>query len=175
VAFAVTLRSDAEAASQVVAMWHELAARGVSDDAVRLGYPPHLTLAVFPDDADADRLLAAARNIADRWPPLPISLASLGLFSGTPTGLFLAPVVTAELLAVHGALLTALTGETVDPHYQTGRWVPHVTLARDLTDPATAVGVVAPSRLPIAAVLYTVDVVRFRPVQVLGSHRLKVA
>jgi hypothetical protein len=48
-------------------------------------------------------------------------------------------------------------------------------LASDLTDPAGAVAALASRRLPILAVLDTLDVVRFRPVQVLRSHRLAEA
>jgi 2'-5' RNA ligase len=116
--FAVTLRLDANAAATVVAMWESLAARGISDDAVRLGYPPHLTLAVLPDRAGGPGLLAAVRRRAAGWRTLPLTLASLGLFPGSPAGLFLAPVVTPALLAAHNDLLTSLAGETFDPHYR---------------------------------------------------------
>ena len=61
-AYAITLRLDASAAPLVVSMWNELAARGVSDDAMQLGYPPHLTLAVLPDHTNPDRLLTAAHD-----------------------------------------------------------------------------------------------------------------
>jgi 2'-5' RNA ligase len=171
-AYAITLRLSAEAASRVGAMWHELAARGVSDDQVRLGYPPHLTLAVVPDDSATDRLLAAARDAAGKWRPLPVTLASLGWFPGLPAALFLAPVPTAELLAAHAELLAWLADMEVDPHYRSGHWVPHVTLAGELTDPAPAVASIAPASLPIEVILHTIEVVRFPPVHVLASHRL---
>ena len=170
--YAITLGLDANAASRVVAMWQTLAARGVADDAIALGYPPHLTLSVFPDTADSTSLLAAARTYSERRRPLTITLASLGLFPGTPAGIFLAPVATEALATHHRALLTSLAGETVDPHYRPANWVPHVTLARDASDPAAAVAALHPLNLPIAAVLGTIEVVRFRPVQVLASHRL---
>ena len=170
--YAITLGLDAEAASLVVAMWRQLAARGLSDDAIRLGYRPHVTMAVFADDADPDRLLAAARDRATEWRALPIKLASLGLFPGTPAVLFLAPVATTGLLAIHKELLTALAGQPVDPHYRPGHWVPHVTLAKDLIDPPAALSALAPPPLPITAVLDSVEVVRFRPVHVLAIHGL---
>jgi len=69
-------------------------------------------------------------------------------------------------------LLNSLTGEPVDPYYQIGRYVPHVTLASDLADPAAAVAALVPLPLPIAATLDRLDVVRFRPVEVLESHIL---
>jgi 2'-5' RNA ligase len=171
-AYAITLRLDTTAAVLVEAMWQVLASRGVSDEALRLHYPPHLTLAVLADTADPEYLLAAARQCAARWRELPTTFASLGLFQGTPATLFLAPVVTADLLARHAALLTALTGEPVDPHYQIGQFVPHVTLAKDVVDPAAAVAALGRLPMPITAVLDRSDVVRFRPVEILESHTL---
>ena len=170
--YAITLRLDAEAASFIEALWRALASRGISDEALRLGYPPHLTLAVYPDSADRGRLIAAARGVATHWRALPITLASLGVFPGTPATLFLAPVVTPALLALHAELLSSLVGELVDAHYQLGHWVPHVTLASDLANPATAIAALDPAGFPIVGVLDTMEAVRFRPVQVLESRRL---
>ncbi len=173
--YAVTLRLDADAAGAVAGMWAALAAAGVSDDAIRLGYPAHVTLAVLPDGAREGRLLAAAARLAGVWRPLRVDLAALGLFPGTPAVLFLAPVPSPDLLARHAALLDALAGEPVHAHYGAGAWLPHVTLAGDLADPAAALAALAPVPLPIAAVLDTLEVVRFRPPHVLASHPLTPA
>lgn len=170
--YAITLRLDAKAAVIVEAMWQSLAACNVSNEALSLGYEPHLTLAVFAAHADPKRLLVAAQQCAALWPALPATFSSLGLFPGTPSTVFLAPVVTSTLLERHAALLTALAGEPLDPHYQPGRFVPHVTLAGDLTEPAAAVAALNPLPLPLPAVLDRLDVVRFRPVEVLDSHIL---
>jgi 2'-5' RNA ligase len=173
--YAITLRLDANAAARVVTMWESLAVRGVSDEAIRPGYPPHLTLAVLRDTADTGRLLEAARQCVARWNKQSIKLASLGNFPGTPATLFLAPVVTLALLAMHTELLNWLEGEPIDPHYQSENWVPHVTLASDLIDSTAAAAALGPLQLPVDAVLDKVDVVRFRPVEVLASHPLRPA
>jgi len=81
-AYAITLRLDATSTLNVEAMWQALASRSVSDEALSPGYPPHLTLAVFASDANAERLLAAARECAAQWKVLPTTSASLGLFPG---------------------------------------------------------------------------------------------
>ena len=169
--YALTLRLDPEAGSRVVAIQQALAARGLSD-ASRLEYPPHVTLAVVSDDADLARLLAAAQNLATRWPRLTTTLASMGIFPGTPAILFLAPVVTAGLLERHAELLASLAGERIDPHYETGNWVPHVTLAGDVTDVPAAVAVVGTLGWPIPAMLDAVEVVRFPPPGILARHVL---
>jgi 2'-5' RNA ligase len=170
--YAITLGLDATAAPRVEAIWRTLASHAISEDAIQLGYPPHLTLAVFSDEADPARLSAAIRNIMTQ-PRLSITLNSLGLFPGTPATLFLAPVVTSALLAMHSEVVTPLAGEPIEPHYQPGHWVPHVTLAKDLAQPAAAMAALDLSALPMNAALDRVDVVRFRPVEVLVSHRFK--
>jgi hypothetical protein len=118
VPYAITLKLNATAAGPVIAMWKTLAARGVSDDMIRLGYPPHLTLAVFLDGANEARLRAAMPDRAATLKVPPIPLASLGLFPGSPAALFLAPVVTPALLDLQAGLLSPLAGEAVDPHYR---------------------------------------------------------
>jgi hypothetical protein len=42
---------DAEAADRVRRLWQALAEQAGADDAIRLGYVPHLTLAVLPGEA----------------------------------------------------------------------------------------------------------------------------
>ncbi len=170
-AHAITLGLDERSTSRVIDMWRALAAAGISDDALGLGYPPHLTLAVCPGAADTDRLLTATQECVADWRRSPITLASLGWFPGRPAGMFLAPVITAVLLARHAALITALGTENIDPHYQVGHWVPHVTLAKDIADPAVSYPRET-LQLPIDAVVDRVEVVRFRPVEVLASFPL---
>lgn len=170
--YAITLRFDATASAMVEAMWQALASRKLSDEATELGYYPHLTLGVFADSANPERLLAAARYWAVQWPEMPTTFASFGLFPGRPSTLFLAPIVTPELLQRHAALVTLLAAEPIDPNYRCGQFVPHVTLASDLADPAAAVATLKHISLPIRAVLDRLDVVRFRPVEVMESHVL---
>jgi 2'-5' RNA ligase len=173
--YAITLMLDASAARSVVAMWKTLAARGISADAIQLGYPPHLSLAVFSDLADPARLLDAARESAARWNRFPVHLTSLDIFPGSPAVIFLAPIRTKALLEAHTELLARLDGQPADPYYRSGSWVPHVTLASDLADPAAAKKALQSVRLPIDALLETIEVVRFRPVEILASHRLGAA
>jgi hypothetical protein len=53
--------------------------------------------------------------------------------------------------------------------------VPHVTLSRDIADPAAALAALNTCRLPISGELDAAEIVRFRPVEVLATHRLKRA
>lgn len=94
---------------------------------------PHVTLCVC-DDADVEAMEYCARLIADATPAIPISLSSIGVF---PTGqgvVFLAPVVSEELLEIHRALHEALDSFTQSawPVYSPARWVPHCTLVNNV-------------------------------------------
>ena len=171
--YAVTLTLDAAAARRVAVLWETLAACGASDDSLRLGYAPHITLAILPDAADPSRILEAVAKLGARWRPVPVVLSSLGRFPGPRSVAFLAPTPSAALLARQADLLAALRGQAVDAHYRTGFWVPHVTLAKDIADPSAAIRALTDVGLPIPAVLDALEVVRFRPVDILASFSLR--
>lgn len=106
------------------------------------------SLAICPDEARRDRL-EAALAIASEWTALPVTLSGLRIFAAAASILCVAPAVTAELLARHAAILAALEGEEIDPYYRADVWVPHITLAESLTDPAAAVAAALPAWRPV--------------------------
>ncbi len=164
--FAVTLRLD-DAAAPVLAMWRALAESGVDDDSLRLGYPPHVTLAVWPDGAPAGTLAAAVERFGAEWGALPATLAGFGVFPGAPAVVWAAPVVTGELLARQAALVAAVPDTACHEHHRPGRWVPHVTLGQ-VEAPGRALEMLAPLwRGPTSGWLDRLKLVRFRPVEVL--------
>lgn len=172
--YAVTLLLDVAAAARVKLMWRALAEQAGDDGAIRLGYAPHITLAVLPETASAKVLEDAAGRVARTWDAMPIILAGLGVFPGTPPVIWAAPVVTAGLLARHEMLHTALAAYSVHPHYRPGAWVPHVTLSqRGLCSVSRAVEIVTSAwEGPISGSLDRIDLVRFLPVSVLWSAAL---
>jgi 2'-5' RNA ligase len=175
VPYAVTLRLDAAAAVRVELMWRALADQGGDDDALRLGYAPHVTLAVLPDTAPAEAVEDAVFRVARTWDELPVVLAGLGVFPGTPPVIWAAPVVTERLLARHGTLHAALAPFPVHPHYRPEAWVPHVTLSQQGRSPAGRAVERAASAWdgPIKGRLDRLDLVEFLPVNVLRSAALR--
>ncbi len=170
--YAVTLRLDANPAALVRRLLAALAEAGIADDVHRLGYAPHVTLAVLPDSVPAARIEAAIASLP--IPILPIQFAGFGLFPGPPAVLYLAPVAHAALL--HWQATLAATLPEMHAHCRPGQWVPHVTLARELTDLAAAgqaLAVLQPIWRPISGQLEQIDLVRFRPVEVLSTRTLK--
>lgn len=94
---------------------------------------PHVSLAVF-DQVDVEQLSETLGEFARECRPLCLHLGSIGVFAGGEGVVFLAPVVTVELLALHGALhrLASVVAGARREHYLPGRWVPHCTVAEGL-------------------------------------------
>ncbi|HEY1935181.1 MAG TPA: 2'-5' RNA ligase family protein [Acetobacteraceae bacterium] len=170
--YAITLRLDAVSAGRVRALWDALSAAGFTNGAAALGYAPHLTLAILPDSVDAADLIASVRRATTVWRALPLHLAALAVFAGEPATLWLSPKVDEPLLRHHAALCAALP--PLHHHYRPETWMPHVTLADDLAASAAgaAIDVAANHFDPFAATLDAIDVLRFRPIDLLWQARL---
>ncbi|WP_186762998.1 2'-5' RNA ligase family protein [Lentzea tibetensis] len=117
---------DDEADAKVRGLWQQL---GVKHE-----YPPHLTYAVAGTIGPKARA-ELREDLSRLWVP-DLWLHTLGVFSATENVLHLSAVVDAELLAVHSAIHDVLAGKVRNPsaYYLPGNWVPHVTLAHDVTD-----------------------------------------
>jgi 2'-5' RNA ligase len=168
-AYAVTLCLDDATNALVTTLLQGLADGGIDDDRLRLGYRAHVTLAVFPEDAPAASIDAVLCAIAPAWSALPVELVGFGVFPTARPVLFLAPVVTAELLGRHAALFDALPAMRCDPHYRPGAWVPHVTLGSTMSVAAALAALLPLWKGPIAGHFTQVELLRFRPVGILRS------
>lgn len=173
--FAVTLRLDAAAATQVEALWSALAERGISNSARRLAYPPHVTLAVYEEKAKQAALADAVQRAAAKWRRVRVICPALGVFPDPPAALFLIATSTEALLRMQAELCEALPREHLHPHYRPGTWLPHVTVADDLPlmrVPAAMAAAGAVFR-PVTVTLEQADLVRFRPVRLLWQAPLE--
>jgi hypothetical protein len=151
-ALAVCLLFDRRGDAAVRQLWARLEAAGVPTLASHTHgrHVPHLTYASLRSyelDVVHERLLALPGR-----GPLPLHLDALGTFRRSRC--WLAPAVTAALVARQEAVVEAVvaTGADLHHHYAPGRWLPHVTLAPrlHLADLAT-VAAAAYDVLPIAA------------------------
>jgi 2'-5' RNA ligase len=158
-AHAVEAFFDREADDAVRGLWARLEQAGVPSPVSRSHrrHRPHLTLAVagtIPQRTrDTLRADLALLSMPSLW------LYTLGTFPTEQNGLFLGAVVDTELLAVHSAAHDVLAGRVKQPwaHYLPGAWVPHCTLALDVTTEQLATGFatlhpVTPVRATVAGV-----------------------
>lgn len=169
--FAITARLDAPLTDALDRLSRDLCRRAPTAEE-RPEYPPHLTLAVIDTDELLGPVVAQISATIRSLGRLDIKIGHLGVFTGTPTYLFAAPVVTRSLLALHETVLEALPSGQVHPHHQTGFWVPHITLATLREKPETALDLAMSAFDPLEGCLAALDLVRFPPVEGLAQFRL---
>jgi 2'-5' RNA ligase len=173
VPYAVTLRLHDDAAAAIDALWHRLADEGVSDSMAALGYRPHLTLAIATD-VDVPAAIRALERFAATHAALAVPFVGIGAFLAPARVLWAAPRVDRALLDLQAALHETLAWPA-HPHYASGTWVPHCTLAEDLSAEAFAhaARLMADHWQPTTAMLDRIELVRFRPVEILWQQPLR--
>ena len=141
----------------------------------RLNIEPHISLAVY-DGLDPEPLIRALDRFSDGMHAPVVKLSGLGLFPGPAAVLFAAPVVSAELLALHRDFHAAIdsAGAACWPYYLPGNWVPHVTLGEQLTPEEAGAAISGAMGLwqPMSASLHRISLVAFHPVELLWHRPL---
>jgi 2'-5' RNA ligase len=167
VGFAVELNFDPVTTAKIRDLWIQLADADISSFMLDVHAEPHISLAVF-DDID---LVSAGEMVADfaSWcPPISIKLGAVGSFPTAEGVVYLAPIVTAQLLEVHGHFHTRLTecGLLQRAYYKPDNWIPHCTVAAELKphEVGPAVDLCRAANLFDAGTLNSVAVIEFRPV-----------
>ena len=131
--YAVHLFFDENTETKINQIWKKLADTGIAPYLHQSANRPHITLAVYQqlDPAACQTLL---RSIAAEQPPLPLSFQYIGIFP-TPGAVFAGPTVADTLLNLHRRTHETLQPISADPtpYYVPGQWVPHCTLAMELT------------------------------------------
>lgn len=171
--YAVEMFFDKESDAQIRKIWRSLKESGISSWMEDSGSVPHVTLSVFGElDADeADRRLA---SFAEKVSGFPLVFASIGAFPTDEGVLFLAPVVTGELLRVHNAFhdFFADLREYQWPYYLPDSWVPHCTLAINIKweEVHKALEHVIKIYSPLCVEVDRVALVEYHPVKVLKEY-----
>lgn len=173
--YAVELFLDGRSSATLRGLWERIAP--ISSYLLDSGGIPHLTLAVC-DSFDPFAAREALEGFAREVSPFRIVYSSVGVFMAEDTVVFLAPVVTSEMLDVQHRMLDLLERYTASvwAHYHLGRWVPHSTLAMKLL-PAQAGTVLEACRgsalgLPLFARAEALALVEFHPVRTVYEFAL---
>ena len=162
--FAIELGLDPVSAAIVQETRQQLTA-----DALRLVLEPHragphVTLATCArlDVAACRQELA---ELAASSPPPAVHFASLGVFPADRSVVFLAPVVTDDLLLLHRRFHERFRAYAEDSGtlYLPGQWVPHCTLAERIERAAVPQVIAICQRLPLplSARLDTIGILEF--------------
>jgi 2'-5' RNA ligase len=173
--YAMELNLSQDSAARVVELWERLAKESISSTMLDVRAQPHISLAVF-EELDPAVLRAGLRRFAEVTRPLQVVLSSVGVF---PTGegvVFLAPVVTQELLVVHHRFHNLLRDRGIGSaeYYRPGNWVPHCTVAMGVAADkiGPALELCLQSEAFGAVELDEVSLIEFRPVREIYAFPL---
>jgi 2'-5' RNA ligase len=174
--FAVEMHFDRQAEARIRALWDELARQGIRSSLPTIGSRPHISLAVF-DRLDPSRVGPELERMAGRTASVPLTLCAVGSFPTQEGVVFLAPVVTQDLLELHRRVHCRIDEMGLRPleHYRPGRWVPHCTVAIDLPREQVplALDICRGSRAFGPALLAEIGLVQYRPVRPICSFPLR--
>lgn len=169
---AVTLCLDDQSAARAASLCQRLAQAGLPDELTRLGYRPHVTLAIYDAEEDAP-LRERLERYAAQSTPIEVAFTSIGVFPAAQHAAFLAPASSLPLANAHARLLAELGIEPRAQH-RPGAWTPHCTLVSTLDDATlpAALSVLRRDWTPLNATLDRLQLVRFPPVAVLWERKL---
>ena len=173
--YAIALNLSQASAARVVRLWEDLAGASISSAMLDLGAQPHVSLAVV-DELDPARIRADLGRLAEATSSLSMDLASAGTFPTAAGVVFLAPVVTPELLEVHRGFHRLLSDRGVESvaYYRPGNWVPHCTVAIDVVADkvGAALEICVRSEAFGTVELDELSLISFRPVREIYTYPL---
>jgi 2'-5' RNA ligase len=132
----------------------------------RLGYPPHVTLAIYDVDAVREAEVRAALDQANQnLLAITLTFDAIRTFDGSPMVLWASPRPNTILLDVHGAIHSVIDPVHCRPHYRPGAWVPHCTLATSVRNDRrdAALSFATAFRKEMEVTFDALDCIRFPP------------
>jgi 2'-5' RNA ligase len=161
--YAIELYLDNESGEKVQLIRDKLKEKGINVDE---GARPHVSLAIY-QDLNLQVFEKQLGEFAKQNKFFDIVLASIGIFATEASVVFLAPTVTSELLRFHKGFHDFFkeNDNAAWDYYRPGKWVPHCTLAMDLTNEMVsgAVEIVRQFSLPIQGRVDRIGVLEFSP------------
>jgi 2'-5' RNA ligase len=170
--YAIELYLDKKSAEKVRSMRTKLRESGVNIDE---GTKPHVSLAIY-QELNIRVFRPRLQDFSKQKGSLNVSLASIGMFTTEYPVVFLAPTVTDDLLSFHKEFhdyFREFDGAAWD-YYRPGKWVPHCTLAMNLSDEMVgkAIEITRRFSLPIRGALDRIGVLEFSPNKQLFEYEM---
>jgi 2'-5' RNA ligase len=170
---AISIKAVNPTADRIVALWADASRFEDAPSMAALLYPPHITLAVY-DEVDLDRAQLALATTFQGQEAFHIRIERLRYFNGPPLVLWAAPSASPELSRAHSRVHDLIDPALCRPHYRPEIWVPHCTVAMNVSNGRRDEAVVFADRViePFDLVLDYADLVAFPPVSVLTELAL---
>jgi len=138
-----------------------------------LGYPPHITLARYPEIPPA--LLFKGLSAFEGVKALSLTFDRIGIFDIEPIVLWLSPRHDRRLIDLHEKVHDIIVPLLCDAHYRPHQWTPHLTLAMAIpADRRTrALELAAQPFEPFTVTFDAAECVSWPPVRVMRSLPLR--
>ena len=131
---------------------------------------PHVTLAIY-DEINGSKSKQKIKVFASQLKPEPFVFTHLGLFRSKMNAVFAAPIVNEPLLEFHKKFHDFFKDEGTDSweNYLPGKWVPHCTLAFDVSDGKRdeVLSICQNLMLPLTVDASSIGIMEFEPVREL--------
>ncbi|QRY70592.1 2'-5' RNA ligase family protein (plasmid) [Ensifer sp. PDNC004] len=171
--YGITLKSCNTTALEILKLWEEASIFEPKGSMQELGYPPHLTLAVFTQWPG--EVSAIMREVFSAQEKLSITFDAMDYFDNDPVILWAKPRVNQHLLQLHHRLHSHFDPFACHEHYRIGRWVPHCSLATNVPKSAKspAIDWANNQKLTFTVEFDLADFVQFPPVVIHEELRLR--
>lgn len=168
--YTIELQLNRAAEAKFLKHWETLRSEKVSDLLFRLGYKPHVTLAMYRE-IDVAKTIAKLESFVARESAIPVQFPHLSV---NQNSVFCQPRENGELRKFHTRFEKKL-GKSFREIDLAGTWMPHCTIGMELaTDRiGDAVDKLLASWQPIDGTLDRLVLVKFRPGQVLWKKALR--
>ena len=175
-AFGILLYFDPVTEQRITAIRDLLTLRGVSPIPAYLRTRPHISLGLFEGPYPA-RLTDQIRRFAQGADAINVQFGSVGMFPTQEGVVFLAAIVTKQLLHLHERMYAevALSGHYTEQSYLPGKWVPHCTLAIRLTGKEIhkVIDICRGEQVYMDGQITEIGGIEYPPVQEVGTYKLR--
>ena len=173
-AYAINIRSDDASSELVKSIWQAHEQLEEKPSMQMLGYAPHITFAIYNEVAP-EQLHQAFDYAFDKTKAVILRFEDVKYFE-SPQGfvLWLKPLETSSLLAIHQKIHEVINPALCREHYRPDSWVPHCSTATAVTLPnkSKMLSVVEQGIQPFEVVFDVADYVSFIPVEILHEKHL---
>jgi 2'-5' RNA ligase len=155
------------------AYWDRFARFEHAPSMAGLGYPPHVTLAVY-ECIREEQLRDALHHVFDNQSSISLRFNRLSCFEQPNLVVWAAPEPCQPLMRVHAAIHELIDPASCEVHYRPNNWVPHCTLATGITETykSEAITLANESMEAFEVTFDSADCVQFSPIRIIEELSL---